>query len=133
MPVTTDLDKFRLEIGDTDSTAPLFNDDEAEYFLDRRAGNVLQAAADACEALARKFARQFDFSEDGQSFKRSQMAAAYRQMAKDLRSRASGGVSTASFTRVDGYSEDIDARQGAGQARPSGRVRQGYFDPDIPA
>lgn len=96
MPILTDLDAFRLELGDTDATHPLFNDDEAQYFIDQRPGNLLLAVADACESLARRFSVEFNFETDGQRFDRSQKAAAYRQMAKDLRSR--GGIKSIQIT-----------------------------------
>lgn len=104
MPITTDLDRFRLELGDTPAAyglaAPrpnpdaefqavaLFNDDESNYFIARRPGNVLLAVADACDALATRFARAVDFSEDGQSFKPSSRSAMYATMGRRLRERA---------------------------------------------
>lgn len=133
MPIATPLDQFRLLIGDTDSTRQLFNDVEAQWFIDQRPGNVLLAAADACDSLATRFARDYDFSTDGQSFRRSSVAIRYETRARELRARAPGsGLSTVSVTRVDGYSDDIAARDGAGQATRTGRVRAGYSDPDLP-
>lgn len=89
MPITTDLDRFRLELGDTDAAAPLLQDDEAQYFIDKHPTNVLLAVADACDALAARFARQFDFdANDQKSFKRSQMATLYAERATALRARA---------------------------------------------
>lgn len=135
MAIITDLDKFRLELGDTEEAAPLLNDDEAAYFLAQRAGNILQAVADACEALARRFAREYDFdANEDKSFKRSQKAQAYLAMAKDLRARASvgGGLNVAVLTRVDGFSDDLSTRDGAGESSVNGRVRHGYYDADIP-
>lgn len=135
MAIVTDLDMFRLELGDTEEAAPLFNDDEAQYFLDRRPGNVLLAVADACESLARRFAREFDFDANEQkSFKRSQKAAAYRALAKDLRERAGegGGIGVVILTKVDGTSEDLSTHDGAGQETVNGRVRRGYYDDDLP-
>lgn len=107
MAITSTRDKLRLQIGDTESDSYLFTDDELDYFLTERADNVLLAAADACESLARRFARRFDFESDNQSFKRSQMSKQYAALAADLRSRASGVTSVPS-TRIDGYSQDID-------------------------
>lgn len=127
------LEQFRLELGDTDPARQLFTDEQAQHFLDQRAGVVLLAVADACDALARRFSREYDFAEDGQSFRRSQMATAYREQAKELRQRAGGGLTVVGMTRVDGYSEDVSARDGAGQESRSGRVRAGYYDPDLPA
>lgn len=105
--VTTALAKCRLEIGDTDSASALFTDEELDVYLDARADNVLQAAADACDALATRFSRYYDFQTDSQRFDRSQMVKAYQDRAKELRRRASG-ISTLTPTRIDGFSDDIE-------------------------
>jgi hypothetical protein len=121
LAITTVRDEVRLLIGDTDADAPLFQDDELDWFLSERSDNSYLAAADACEAAARKFARAFDFTTDGQSFSRSQMSKAYRDLAKDLRLRAAGGLSTLVPTRVDGYSDDIAADEVQTASAPGGR------------
>lgn len=105
--LTTSLARVRLELGDTDSDAPLFADEEIDRKLEDRGDNVLLAAADLCDVLARRFARRFDFKSDNQEFKRSQMSAQYAALARDLRDRAAGGVASVSSTRVDGYSQDV--------------------------
>lgn len=129
--LTTDLAKTRLEIGDTDSTAALFADEELNVFLSAE-GSVLGAAARACEALAAKYARQYDFQTDDQSFKRSQISKAYADKAKELRAR-SGGVSTVSPTRIDGYSDDIANNETSGASSGGrGRVRRGWYQQDVP-
>jgi hypothetical protein len=132
MAILTDLDKFRLELGDTDTDRALFNDDEAGYFLDQRPGNVLLAVADACDSLARRYSRDVDVTTDGQQLLRSQKAKAYRDQADALRKRAGGGITTVTVTRVDGYSDDIDTREGGGGDSRTGRVLRGYSDPDLP-
>lgn len=104
--LSTVLAQVRLEMGDTDSAAPLFTDEELQRWITARASNVLLAAADACDALARKFARRFDFQSDNQRFSRSQMSKQYAALAQSLRDRASGVTSVAT-TRIDGYSQDI--------------------------
>lgn len=105
---STDLEKIRLEIGDTDSTAALFSDEEIQVKLDSE-GSVLRAAAALCEILAARFSRYYDFETDGQSFKRSQMAEMYARRAASLRARAYS-VTTVETTRVDGYSDDVGSR-----------------------
>ena len=124
MTITATRDKLRLLIGDTDSTQVLFQDDELDYFLSERTDVVLLAAADACDALATRFARDYDFETDSQSFKRSQQSKAYREMAASLRARASG-ITTLVTTRVDGFSDDVDADAGA--VAGTVNVRQRYF------
>lgn len=105
--LSTPLAKVRLEIGDTTEATALFQDEEINVKLAERGDDVLLTAADLCDILARKFARDFDFTTDGQSFSRSQKSRMYAEMAVSLRSRASGVVSIAT-TRVDGFSDDID-------------------------
>lgn len=118
--ITTARDKVRLELGDTDPLAVLFYDEELDMWLGARgAGSYLLAAADAADAASRKLARAYDFTTDGQSFKRSQMSKAFKDLARDLRSRA-GGITTVDITKIDGYSDDITNQEttGSGTANP---------------
>lgn len=105
--LSTPLARVRLEIGDTTSATALFQDEEINVKLAERGDDVLLTAADLCDILARRFARDFDFATDGQSFSRSQKSKMYAEMAASLRSRASG-VQSIATTRVDGFSDDID-------------------------
>lgn len=133
MAVTTDIDKLRVEIGDLnvdpDSDA-LYQDDQLQYFLDTY-GAILPAAAAACDALARRFASAYDFSEDGQSFSRSQQSKQYAQLAAELRRRATAGIANIPTTRVDGYSQTVDYDD-VEETSGVGRARIGWTDPDLP-
>lgn len=117
MPITTALDEFRLELGDTPSAygiAPippatvltsdqelqfqagaLFNDDEATYFIEAHPSSVLLAVAAACDALAARFAQDVDIAEDGQSLKNSAKSVQYAAMAVRFRQRATADVAAA--------------------------------------
>lgn len=130
----TDLEKVRLEIGDTDSTDALFTDAEINVKLSLRANNIEATAADLCDILAVRFARQFDFETDGQKFARSQRSKMYKDMAAVLRARANGGITSVPTTRVDGYSSDVTSEDVSTSSVTSsgGRVRQGYVSPDLP-
>lgn len=98
MTLSTDRDKVRLLIGDTDETDPLLYDDEIDFALDERklvttAGttyNVYAAAADSAGAIAAKFSREFNFREDQQGFDRAQKVSHYRTLEDQLRKRAGG-------------------------------------------
>lgn len=129
-------DQVRLQIGDNDSTAFLLTDAEVDQFLERHSDQVLPAAADACDALAARFARDFDFKWKDGEFKKGSRADRYATMAKELRARAGVAQPASSMpvTRVDGYSEDLSTEDGAGSGRAdrTGTVRAGYFDGDIP-
>jgi hypothetical protein len=136
MTVLTGRDRLRLAIGD--NTSPfLLTDDELDTFLAERADNINAAAADACDALAAKFATGYDFEWQGSQtargkFTRSQMFDHFTKLAEKFRALVNGGMTVVETTRIDGYSEDISNRDGAGQNRRSGRVSAGYYDPDLP-
>lgn len=107
MPFTL-RDEVRLEIGDTNVSAPLFSDAELDLLLERNGDSVLLAAAHACDILATRYAPEFDFDAlDEKSFKKSQKSRAYAARADALRARAtsSAGLSTVSVRRADGYSD----------------------------
>ena len=132
MPVTTERDKVRLRIGDTNSADPLLFDEEIDYFLAERGGDILKAAADCAGAIAAKFARAYKVETDGQRLERNQIFEHYSKLETSLRGRAGGGLSTVAVTKVDGVSDDLSTRDGAGQGGvgASGRVRRGYSNPD---
>lgn len=124
----TNLEKVRLEIGDTDSTDPQFTDAEINYFLDAAGNVVVDAAIKACEALVAKYSREYDFETDQQKFSRSQRAKAYKDLAAELRAGGGSGLSVLGQTKVDGYSQDIAADEVSGSR--TGHANVGYFDPD---
>ncbi len=106
MAITTDLDKFRLELGDTNAEDPLLQDDEAGYFIAKYPTSILLAVADAAEALAARFARDIDFAEDGQNFRASQMHAQFLATAASCRRRARRSGSVQVLSLVSPYSGD---------------------------
>jgi hypothetical protein len=97
MPVTSDRDRVRLKIGDTDSTDPLLSDDEVDVYTRAWPGNVDLAAADAAEAIAAKFSRSFNFATDGQTFNRRERVLHYMDLSSRLRKR--GGAMIWPFIR----------------------------------
>lgn len=100
MAISTDLDRVRLLIGDTDVDDPILSDDEVTTCIEYRqmdvvdsdttVANLPAAAADAAAAIAAKFAREFNFAEDGQRFDRAQKYAHYIALEQSLRRRAGG-------------------------------------------
>lgn len=99
MAISSDRDKIRLLIGDTDTDNPLLFDDEIDVCVAYRqiesetdvyVTNIPAAAADAAAAIAAKFARDFNFAEDGQRFDRAQKYAHYIGLEQSLRNRAGG-------------------------------------------
>ena len=99
MALSDDRERVRLLIGDTEPSDPLLYDDELDSHLGARSvvtttggtiHNVIAAAADACESIAAKFARDYSFTEDGQSFDRAQRVNHYRALGDSLRRRQGG-------------------------------------------
>lgn len=84
--VSTDLGKVRLLSFDTDTTNPIFQDEEHTAFLDLNAGNVRLAAAQAIdttaanEAFVQKMIKMLDLMTNG-----PQTAMALRAAAEELR------------------------------------------------
>lgn len=129
MALVTDIGKFRLELGDTPASygltpaqpsefeaCALFNDDEVQYFLSKHPTNLLLSVADACDALAARFARAFDFEANGdKKFAIGQKHKAYLSMAARLRARAvtegnsdgTGGVPTFGFPAPHDWQDDL--------------------------
>lgn len=103
-PALTDARSLvRFEVGDTDSEAALFQDEEVDAILTANGDEPLAAAAALCEQLATRFARDYDVQLDGQSMKRSQRSLAYEKRAAALRARSplAGGLSVVQVERVD--------------------------------
>jgi hypothetical protein len=84
--VSTDLGKTRLLTFDTDTTNPIYQDEEHQAFLDLNAGNVRLAAAQAIDAIAgneayvQKMIKMLDLMTNG-----PQTAMALRAAADELR------------------------------------------------
>lgn len=108
MPILTDLDRFRLQLGDTNAADPLFNDDEAQHFI-ASTSSTAAAVAMAVDALTLRFAREYDVTVDGQSFNRSQIAQVLSKHGERLQDTAGREVETMFVTRIDAYSDDVRA------------------------
>lgn len=103
----SDRERVRLHVGDTDATDQLLTDAQVDDYLAQRyvidAGtggtvyNVVAAAADCAGAIAAKFARDFNFAEDGQRFDRAQRVGHYQALERQLRARQ-GGISVPAST-----------------------------------
>lgn len=107
-PASSDLDAVRFEIGDTDAEDPLLKDKELLYTLNEE-GNILNAAARSCEALAKKFAREADKRLGPLSISLSQRSKAYRELAKDLRTRSRLSKGTPYAGNISKTDQETDA------------------------
>ncbi len=97
----TDLARVRLTIDDIHDSDKLFDDNEITLFLTIE-GNVAGAAAMAAETMVARFARDFDFTSDDTTVKRSQRVKHWADLAARLRSVDTGLVSMQTY-RSDGW------------------------------
>lgn len=87
--LATTKDQVRFEIGDTDSTAELLQDEEIAWAITQEA-TMWGAAARCCEAISRNFLRKADvrIGRGGTTLTYSTAAQQYADMAKAFRRRA---------------------------------------------
>ena len=105
---TATRDRARLYLGDTDvSGTPLFTDLEWDDIIAVNVSTDASVAA-AAEIMANRTASKMDFSADGSSFKASQAHEHWSKMARKWKVKAQG-VAVLIPTKIDGYSDDIDA------------------------
>lgn len=88
-PENSNRDAVRLLIGDTDTTDQQLQDSEVEYFLTLFGasgdGRVVPAAVRCCDAIAAKYARQVDTTNQGLRVGASKRLEHYQSLAEELR------------------------------------------------
>jgi hypothetical protein len=110
--LATDRDNVRFAIGDTTLNAgpkpadANYSDAEIAALVTRE-GNWQRAVAAVFENLADLWARHVSFNADGTQVAQSDIAKQYREAAVTWR-RLHGSCGSASTTRADGYSDDLD-------------------------
>ncbi len=123
---SSDLSLLRVKVGDTDDSRQLFDDAEMNVFLTEES-SVLLAAAAACDSLATRFARDYDFTADGASFKKGSVSAQYARRARVLR-RQGNGTSSSPIIRQDGYSQSVKSNAATGNSGSSSFDRSGLVN-----
>ena len=88
--LTSDLDKVRLRIGDTDSEEVLLSNETINALLTIR-NDVVLASIDCIEAILGKFAREIDRQALGLGGPRSKKTTHYQALLKELRAEAARG------------------------------------------
>lgn len=87
-PADSERDAVRFEIGDIDTTDQLITDEGIDYVLTLE-GSIAGAAAACCDKIAAKYARDVDKKIEGTSVSASQRFKHFKELAKELRTRAS--------------------------------------------
>ena len=79
MPITTDVEKCKVEVGDTDVNFPILSTEEYEYFLSKNGNSISRASLDAAKTILFKLAQETDETVNIFSIKGSKAAESYRQ------------------------------------------------------
>jgi hypothetical protein len=118
--------QIRLEIGDFSDGEGIrpngdnFTDEEIAYLYGEEGSHVLKTVARLCEVLSREYSAYAGIQMlDGHAEGYNRMAENFAKRAADIRARYGGdfGTDTDSTlvqvtpTRVDGFSQDIDASE----------------------
>lgn len=74
----TDIQKVRLEVGDTDISFPFLDDSTYEYYLEKNDGNVARASIEAARAILMQLSTRNSETVDIFSIKNTS-AESYRQ------------------------------------------------------
>jgi hypothetical protein len=133
-PASSELDLVRLEIGDTDMSAPHLGDPEIEHFIALEP-NAYFAAARAAEAIAAKFAACVDESGGGISRSNAQVYEHYMALAGQLRlrgSRSSMRMTAASEDEKRADAQDADLVQPYFRRGQHDNPRSGLDEPESP-
>lgn len=113
-PASSDLDRVRFLIGDTDTVDQLVNNEEVNWALGEFP--IYIAAAELSEAIAAKFSRKVDKSVGDLKISFSKQAEQYSKKAKQLRNRGSlaaiapyaGGISVSDKESVVSNTDRVD-------------------------
>ena len=75
----TDIQKVRIEVGDTDVSLPILPDDTYTYLLTKNNNSVARASLDAARIILLNLSQRDDTTVDIFSIKGSKAASEYRQ------------------------------------------------------
>jgi len=86
-PSSSPLDAVRFEIGDTDESDALLQNEEIMYVLDEEMDSVLRAALRCCENIIARFSREVNKKIGPTSINASEAVQHYQQLADNIRRR----------------------------------------------
>ena len=88
-PGVSEKDTIRFLLQDTDSTEPLLQDEEIQYYITRLRDtwSLEYIASVLADTLAARYAREASYSADGVSVNLAQQAQQFRDLAANLRSQ----------------------------------------------
>ena len=120
--LSTDRDKVRFRIGDTDTDDQLLSNETIDALLVIR-NDVVLASIDSVQAILAKFAREIDRQALGLGGPRSQKTTHYENLLKILRAEADKGA-TGVFYGGATIADKEDALADTTKPRPPFRLDQ---------
>lgn len=124
-PSTSDRDRVRFLVGDTDALEPQLQNEEIDHLLAQGGGPVL-AAVQAAEALAARYARRVSGSAGGISRTSSDLVDHYLTLARRLRAELAlfGAPYAGGLSKLEKAADRADSDL----VQPA--LRRGMFDHD---
>jgi hypothetical protein len=95
-PTSSDRDKVRFLIGDTDTNDQLLQDGEIDYLITLK-GSAEGAAYQACATLMAKYAREVDYAIGPEKAQASQRLENFKKVMESLRQLNIGTYAAPSF------------------------------------
>lgn len=102
--LNTPIGQTRLYIPDTDTSKPMFSDEELQFLLDENGENPKLAAAAALDIIAGDPQRLAQWSRGSVSATRT-ASEDIRRRAEQLRSQVTGGIVVGTIRRTDFWGE----------------------------
>lgn len=111
---TSQRDRVRFLVGDTDENDQRIQDEEIDYILTKRTNDDL-AAADAADAIAAGYARQVDTENEALAVKAGDRMKHFENLSRRLRRGAFVSISVGGLSKSekDAFKDDSDAVQPA--------------------
>jgi hypothetical protein len=100
----TDIEKVRIEYGDTNQELPLLSDEEIQYFLDKNSQSIRLASIECARVALFKLSQTGDEQVSIFSIKGSKSASEYREALKLYINNASLNPM---FSTAQGYAAGI--------------------------
>ena len=114
-PTSSSKDTVRFLVGDTVSTAPRISDEEIAFNISLAPSSIYLAAAYSADGIAARSASSVDKSVGDLKLSYSQQATAFRELANNLRRRATlntvpvyvGGISVSDKAANDSDGDTV--------------------------
>lgn len=106
--LSTDVDKVRVRIGDTNANNQLLSNEEITALLSAFGSDIIQTVIGSIRAIIAKLARDYDRSNVGMSVQRSQQVQHYKDLLEQFTGSGIEGINTRAGMFVGGLSQSTE-------------------------